>query len=54
MIMYSDKVDIQQHIDFNQSGMQKLQQMTDKHNNLIQDQIDAKSRQNKAIGQMDD
>lgn len=31
MIMYSDKVDIEQHIEFNKSGMEKLQQMTDNH-----------------------
>ena len=30
-IMYGDKVDIEQHIDFNKSGMDKLNKMTDKH-----------------------
>jgi hypothetical protein len=29
-IMYSDKVDIEQHIDFNKSGMDKLNKMTEK------------------------
>ena len=35
MIMYSDKVDIEQHIDFNQSGMEKLQTMTNNHKTII-------------------
>ena len=30
-IMNGDKVDIEQHIDFNKSGMDKLHKMTDKH-----------------------
>jgi len=29
--MYGDKVDIEQHIDFNKSGMEKLNKMTEKH-----------------------
>jgi len=29
-IMYSDKVDIQQHIEFNQSGLEKLQKIITK------------------------
>jgi len=29
--MYGDKVDIEQHIDFNKSGMDKLNKMTEKH-----------------------
>ena len=35
-IMNGDKVDIEQHIDFNKSGMDKLHKMTDKHN-LVKD-----------------
>ena len=30
-IMNGDKVDIEQHIDFNKSGMDKLHKMTEKH-----------------------
>ena len=33
--MNSDKMDIDQHIDFNQSGMDKLNKMTDKQNELL-------------------
>lgn len=54
MIMYSDKVDIEQHIEFNKSGMEKLQQMTHSHQQLIDDQRHSKAEQEKAIRQMDD
>jgi len=30
-IMYGDKVDIEQHIDFNKSGIEKLNKMIEKH-----------------------
>ena len=53
MIMYSDKVDIEQHIEFNKSGMEKLQQMTNSHQQLIEDQQHSKAEQEKAIRQMD-
>jgi small-conductance mechanosensitive channel len=29
--MNSDKMDIEQHIEFNQAGMDKLHKMTEKH-----------------------
>lgn len=38
-IMYGDKVDIEQHIDFNKSGMDKLNKMTEKHKQLKDKQI---------------
>ena len=34
-IMNSDKMDIDQHIEFNQSGMDKLNKMTEKQNELL-------------------
>jgi hypothetical protein len=43
-IMNGDKVDIEQHIDFNKSGMDKLHKMTEKHA-LVKD----KQRENFAI-----
>jgi hypothetical protein len=38
--MHGDKVDIEQHIDFNKSGMDKLRKMTQKHSALKQKQAE--------------
>ena len=53
-IMQGDKSDIQQHIDFNQSGMEKLHRMTQKHQNLLQKQNESFDEQAKAIKSMEE
>ena len=52
--MYSDKVDIEQHIEFNKDGMQKLQTMTDGHRSIIDGQQNTKRKQTRAIAQHDE
>jgi len=37
-IMNGDKMDIEQHIEFNQAGMDKLHKMTEKHQLLMNKQ----------------
>lgn len=54
MIMYSDKVDIEQHIEFNNSGMEKLLQMTDKQQSFIDNQNEHIGQQQKQIEGTDD
>ena len=54
MIMYSDKVDIEQHIQFNNSAMEKLKAMTENHASDITGQADAQVLQQKSIKAMDD
>jgi hypothetical protein len=51
--MYGDKVDIEQHIDFNKSGMEKLNKMTEKHTIFKQKQIENYNSQQKIIKQME-
>ena len=53
-IMNSDKVDIEQHIEFNKSGMDKLHKMTDKHNLVKDKQKEQFADQKKNISSMDD
>lgn len=45
MIVYSDKVDIEQNIDFNKAGLEKLHRMTDKQRALIEKQGNAYTNQ---------
>ena len=52
-IMYGDKVDIEQHIDFNKSGMDKLNKMTEKHKLLKDKQIKNYSQQKIIIANME-
>lgn len=51
-IMNGDKVDIEQHIDFNNSGMEKLTRMTEKHKLLQQRQENKFVEQDKTIVSM--
>ena len=53
-IMNSDKVDIEQHIEFNKSGMDKLHKMTDKHNLVKDKQKEQFADQKRNISSMDD
>lgn len=53
-IMNGDKVDIEQHIDFNKSGMDKLHKMTDKHNLVKDKQKESFADQKRNISSMDD
>lgn len=48
-IMNGDKVDIEQHITFNKSGMEKLHKMTDKHKVLKDKQDQNFSKQDKTL-----
>lgn len=51
-IMNGDKVDIEQHISFNNSGMEKLHKMTDKHKLLKQKQDQNFAVQDKTLAGM--
>jgi hypothetical protein len=51
-IMNSDKMDIDQHIEFNQSGMDKLNKMTDKLNEVLGKQGGSRKQQAKTIASM--
>lgn len=53
-IMNGDKVDIEQHIEFNKSGMDKLHKMTDKHNLVKDKQKDSFTDQKRNIASMDE
>lgn len=53
-IMNGDKVDIEQHIDFNQSGMDKLHKMTEKHALVKDKQRENFVIQKRTIASMDD
>lgn len=53
-IMNGDKVDIEQHIDFNKSGMDKLHKMTEKHALVKDKQRENFAIQKKNISSMDD
>lgn len=50
--MNSDKMDIDQHIEFNQSGMDKLNKMTDKLNEVLGKQGGSRKQQAKTIASM--
>lgn len=51
-IMMGDKVDIEQHISFNNSGMDKLNKMTEKHKMLKVKQEQNFNLQNKTLASM--
>ena len=51
-IMNGDKVDIEQHINFNNSGMEKLNKMTEKHKQLQQKQDQNFQEQDKTLAGM--
>lgn len=51
-IMNGDKVDIEQHINFNNSGMEKLNKMTEKHKKLQQKQDQNFQEQDKTLAGM--
>ena len=51
-IMNSDKMDIDQHIEFNQSGMDKLNKMTDKQNEVMNKQNASRNQQIKTVASM--
>ena len=53
-IMNGDLVDIEQHISFNNSGMEKLNKMTEKHKSLKQKQDQNFTKQNKTLAGMKD
>lgn len=53
-IMNGDKVDIEQHIDFNKSGMDKLHKMTEKHALVKDKQRENFTIQKKNIASMDE
>jgi chromosome segregation ATPase len=53
-IMNGDKVDIEQHIEFNKSGMEKLHKMTDKHNLVKDKQKENFADQKRNISSMDE
>lgn len=53
-IMYSDKVDIEQHIEFNQTGLEKLQKIITKQTVLKQKQEENLGSQVKQVKQMDE
>ena len=53
-IMNSDKMDIEQHIDFNQAGMEKLHKMTEKHQLLIKKQEQNFEEQERTIASMNE
>jgi fatty acid/phospholipid biosynthesis enzyme len=53
-IMNGDKVDIEQHIDFNKSGMDKLHKMTEKHALVKDKQRENFAIQKKNIASMDE
>lgn len=53
-IMQSDKVDIEQHINFNESGMEKLQKIITKQDNLSLKQEDTAQAQDKTLLGMDE
>ena len=53
-IMNGDKVDIEQHIDFNKSGMDKLHKMTEKHALVKDKQKENFAIQKRNIASMDD
>jgi hypothetical protein len=53
-IMNGDKVDIEQHIEFNRSGMEKLHKMTDKHNLVKDKQKENFTDQKRNIASMDE
>jgi len=50
--MMGDKVDIEQHISFNNSGMDKLNKMTEKHKMLKVKQEQNFNLQNKTLASM--
>jgi chromosome segregation ATPase len=52
--MYSDKVDIEQHIEFNQTGLEKLQKIITKQTVLKQKQEENLGSQVKQVKQMDE
>lgn len=52
--MNGDKVDIEQHIDFNKSGMDKLHKMTEKHALVKDKQRENFTIQKKNIASMDE